>query len=287
MMKEAEVSSIYTIGQFSRIGMVSTSALRFYDEIGLLKPHSVDSWNGYRYYSEEQIGDILFISEMREYGFSLDEIKGFMENKADIRGAMEKKNDQLFWDEQKIIYIRRKLRAKINCMEGDEMAKSEGMQVKVEKREAVRAAGIAMDIPAWPPEDMAIFEAFWAKYWDEDVSSKIPDRKYPFVRYGILTFAEGKIQYLIADEVHTYDNLPPEFVRFDIPEGEFAVCTFSAQSFPQLVNESLFKANDYLLSSWLPESGYAHAGTFALEVYDERSRRQQYPEMDICQPVTK
>ncbi|WP_091545714.1 MerR family transcriptional regulator [Alkaliphilus peptidifermentans] len=46
---------MYTIWQLSIIGMVFTSGLRFYDDIELLKPPTVDKCNGYRYYSEKQL----------------------------------------------------------------------------------------------------------------------------------------------------------------------------------------------------------------------------------------
>lgn len=42
---------MYTIGDFSRIGKVSTKMLRYYDKIELLKPDYTNPNNGYRYYS--------------------------------------------------------------------------------------------------------------------------------------------------------------------------------------------------------------------------------------------
>ena len=41
---------MYSIGEFSKIGSVSTKTLRYYDEIGLLRPAYVDEENRYRYY---------------------------------------------------------------------------------------------------------------------------------------------------------------------------------------------------------------------------------------------
>ena len=42
------------IGDFSRLGRVTIKTLRFWDEIGLLKPDYVNK-NGYRYYSAENL----------------------------------------------------------------------------------------------------------------------------------------------------------------------------------------------------------------------------------------
>jgi len=45
---------MFKIGDFSRISQVSVKTLRYYDEIGLLKPAHVDRFTGYRYYSVDQ-----------------------------------------------------------------------------------------------------------------------------------------------------------------------------------------------------------------------------------------
>lgn len=40
-----------SIGEFSKICQVSAKTLRYYDEIGLLRPEEINPENGYRYYS--------------------------------------------------------------------------------------------------------------------------------------------------------------------------------------------------------------------------------------------
>ncbi len=42
---------MFKIGDFSRISQVSVKTLRYYDEIGLLKPAHVDRFTGYRYWT--------------------------------------------------------------------------------------------------------------------------------------------------------------------------------------------------------------------------------------------
>jgi DNA-binding transcriptional MerR regulator len=46
---------MFKIGDFSRIARVSCRLLRYYDEIGLLKPAIVDRSSGYRFYSAAQL----------------------------------------------------------------------------------------------------------------------------------------------------------------------------------------------------------------------------------------
>lgn len=62
------------IGEFSKISRVSVRMLRYYDEIGLLKPVQTDYYTGYRYYSESQLPMIGMIKSFRELGFSLADI---------------------------------------------------------------------------------------------------------------------------------------------------------------------------------------------------------------------
>lgn len=65
---------IYTINRLAKLSGVSTRTLRYYDEIGLLKPERNPD-NGYRTYAEHQIDLLQQILFYRELGFSLDEIK--------------------------------------------------------------------------------------------------------------------------------------------------------------------------------------------------------------------
>src|SRR5215471_7111313 len=62
------------IGDFSSLSQVSIKALRFYDEVGLLKPTFVDGATGYRYYSPNLLTRLNRILAFKDLGFSLDEI---------------------------------------------------------------------------------------------------------------------------------------------------------------------------------------------------------------------
>lgn len=69
-----------SIGEFSNICKVSTKTLRYYAEIGLILPDEINSENGYRYYSIEQLETMLFINRLKSYKFSLEEIKTILES---------------------------------------------------------------------------------------------------------------------------------------------------------------------------------------------------------------
>jgi len=63
-----------TIGTFSKLSNVTTNTLRYYDEIGLIKPIHVNQENGYRYYDVDQLETILYIGKLKQYRFTLDEV---------------------------------------------------------------------------------------------------------------------------------------------------------------------------------------------------------------------
>ena len=44
---------LYSIGEVSRICNISKKALRFYDQLGVVRPDMVCRENGYRYYVSE------------------------------------------------------------------------------------------------------------------------------------------------------------------------------------------------------------------------------------------
>ena len=73
---------LYRINEFARKCQVSVRTLKYYEELGLIKPaHTGD--NGYRYYSLDQVDHVSTIILYQSYGFSLAEIKGFI-SKSDL-----------------------------------------------------------------------------------------------------------------------------------------------------------------------------------------------------------
>lgn len=86
---------MYSIGQISMILGVSTRTLRYYDNIGLLKPEYINSQNGYRFYNKKQIGHIKKILKLKDAGLSLNEIKNiFLEtNNKKYNEILEKRSE--------------------------------------------------------------------------------------------------------------------------------------------------------------------------------------------------
>lgn len=62
------------IREFANLTGVSVRTLHYYDEIGLLKPCTVDEQNGYRFYDENSLSRMQEILFYRELDFPLKEI---------------------------------------------------------------------------------------------------------------------------------------------------------------------------------------------------------------------
>lgn len=67
----------YSIGEVSRLCNVSRKALRFYDEIGLIRPDKVGN-NNYRFYSREALLNLTVLKYYKQMGFKLEELRSLL-----------------------------------------------------------------------------------------------------------------------------------------------------------------------------------------------------------------
>lgn len=91
----ADQESLLTIGAFARLVGLSSSALRFYDDCGLLHPQEVDASSGYRYYSAGQERRATTISRLRGIGLPLQDIRTVLDGPPEqARAALRTYADQ-------------------------------------------------------------------------------------------------------------------------------------------------------------------------------------------------
>lgn len=86
------------ISEFSRMTQVPVKTLRYYDDIGLLKPMQVDEWTGYRYYSAEQLPCLNRILALKALGLSLEQIGQLLDDDLSaeqIRGMLRLKRSEI------------------------------------------------------------------------------------------------------------------------------------------------------------------------------------------------
>lgn len=78
----------YTIGEFSRLTGLPSTTLRYYDQLGLIRPEVVKD-SGYRMYSGKQLLRWQFIRNLKCVGLSLEDIQLILES-GDERQIIDK-----------------------------------------------------------------------------------------------------------------------------------------------------------------------------------------------------
>jgi DNA-binding transcriptional MerR regulator len=119
----------YTVGAVARMSGVTVRTLHHYDEIGLLRP-SGRSENGYRRYTDADLGRLQQILFYRELGFGLDDI-GKVLTDADAIGHLRRQHAMLL----------------------DRIGRLERMAAAVEKTMEAQTMGISLT----PEERLEIF----------------------------------------------------------------------------------------------------------------------------------
>ncbi len=118
---------VYKIGDFANIVNISVRTLRYYDEIGLLKPEIVDRYTNYRYYTEDNVVEAQFITLLKGVGFTLQEIidyKNFLNDYDDNddgtnqfllkkQEQISKQMEELQEKYDKITILRKKFKGKV------------------------------------------------------------------------------------------------------------------------------------------------------------------------------
>jgi len=96
--QERKEYTMLKIGDFAKVSRVSVKTLRYYDEIGLLRPSQIDRFTGYSYYTLDQLPRLNRILALKDLGLSLDQIALLLDQgmPADhIRGMLRLKQAEL------------------------------------------------------------------------------------------------------------------------------------------------------------------------------------------------
>ncbi|SDM50004.1 DNA-binding transcriptional regulator, MerR family [Fictibacillus solisalsi] len=236
----------YTVQKLGQLAGISTRTLRYYDEIGLLKPARINS-SGYRIYGQQEVNRLQQILFYRELGLHLEKIRDIM-------------NDPNF-DSTKALKDHRE-----NLLNKKEQL--DLLIVNVEKSIAAQERGITMN-------DQEKFEGFNEKLIEENekVYGKEIREKYgedavnrSNDKLKSMTVQEHEELTRLGDEL--YETLGEAFKTGD-PAGVLA------QKAAELHKQ-------WLCFYWDSYSREAHRGLAQLYVDDERFK-QHY---DKSQPGT-
>ncbi len=128
---------MFKIGEFSKLTQVSIRMLRYYDEMGLLKPSAIDKFTNYRMYSTEKIPVLNKIIFLRDLGFTVSEISSALAQ----------------WDDERIAALldvkRRDIELAIKA-ERDKLAKIESAKGDIQRRKITMHYNVSIkSIPSY------------------------------------------------------------------------------------------------------------------------------------------
>lgn len=75
-MSELKKANLIKVGALARMLKVTPRTVRFYEDMGLIRPSSRTS-GGFRLYSEEQVERFRAVLALKEIGFTLEEIRDY------------------------------------------------------------------------------------------------------------------------------------------------------------------------------------------------------------------
>ncbi|MGG3836858.1 MerR family transcriptional regulator [Paenibacillus thiaminolyticus] len=128
---------MFKISEFSKLSQIPAKTLRYYDQLGLLRPACTDSQSGYRYYTSEQLLRLQRIFALKDLGFTLEQIKQILHDEvsaADIRRMLLLKQaevESLIQSETERL-VRIEARLKQLEQEGDKLPRHEVLVKKLE-----------------------------------------------------------------------------------------------------------------------------------------------------------
>ena len=147
-LKQWNMKTTYSIGDFSTVTGLSIRTLRFYHEKGILLPSSVDETTGYRFYDADKIEKARVIRQLRQMEFSIEDIAAVLAgctDELDILNYLERQKNVL---QQRIREDRDVVRSLNEIIANEKAAKQllEGGSFSVGEKtvEPVLVAGIRM-----------------------------------------------------------------------------------------------------------------------------------------------
>ena len=115
---------MFSIGVFSKINKVTTKTLRYYEDVGLLKPGYVDEVTKYRSYTTDQLPKLHEIITLKQMGLSINEIKKVIDEPKEIENILVSKEKEILDIIKEEEYKLLRLRSYISNLKGDKGMKN-------------------------------------------------------------------------------------------------------------------------------------------------------------------
>ena len=248
---------MFKIGEFSRLSRVSVRMLRYYDQLGLLKPSQTDRLTSYRYYSADQLPRLNRILALQDLGFSLEQIGGLLDEDLpaeELRGMLKLKRAEVEQGIQAEQARLARLEARIRQMDGqagraayDVIVRSIGPELVATQRAVV-------------PDDERIQYMFHqVEAYVEDHDEARAD-KPPFTIYHDADYREHDIDVEVAVPIKFAIPGSDSIQVRELPGLPRAACVVHTGQYG-----TLYQAYNALLG-WIEANDYRMAGPMR-EVY--------------------
>jgi DNA-binding transcriptional MerR regulator len=238
---------MFRIGDFSRLSQVSVKALRFYDEVGLLKPTYVDRDTGYRYYSATLLPRLNRILAFKELGFSLEEIIHLLEGDLPVDRVRESLQSR-----------RAELERRIE-RERTQLAEVEAWLARIEQ--AGRVPDYEVTIKRVAPRLVASVRDTLSSYAD---ANELFDELHSHFKHRGAPFERGAIWHTCAGQQRSIDCEAIVFLREPAQgDGRAQVCELPGASVACVIHQGSDETCEraYLAARlWIGSHGYAIAG---------------------------
>lgn len=233
---------MYRIGQFSQLSKVTVKALRYYDEVGLLRPASVDAWTGYRYFETEQLIPLQRIVALRQAGLSIEEVSAILSGQ-DERTILAARRVELQWELSET-------RGRLDRLESILHQEDIFMNYQATVRNLPACTIYYKEGVLASMSDMGAFivgSADECRAANPGIKCLEPD--YCFVTYVAPEYKEHDVGIMYAQAV-TAPGVETETIKFkELPSVE-AVCVYHKGPYSGLGEAYAFSLN------WLKQNGY-------------------------------
>lgn len=278
---------MFKIGDFARLNHVSVKTLRYYDEIGLLKPVRTDSLTGYRYYSAKQLPRLHRIMALKDMEFPLSDIAALVDGRLSAEEAeamVRRKADEIARDLRTKQAALGRIEAWLAASESKERsikmnhAQDSFKQVVLKEVNAVEVAGIRTTLQDYA-EQQPLWEELVSYLNEQHIHIQSPIAIY----YGADANQEDGVEMEVAVPVN--EGLAEAgLVRRHLLEPVREMACLIHEGSSERLTETYAA-----LQQWMELNGYGIAGPVR-EVHIEGYLTNSNPDTHITEiqiPVTK
>lgn len=268
------------IGDFSKLSRVSIRMLRYYDDIGLLKPAETDPYTAYRYYSENQLPVVSRITALKDMGFGLSAIGEMLAGDNDKETLMRRlrlKQAELLELQEQTAYRLRLLETALERLRKDDQAMKYDVTLKTFPTRY--AATVRMTIPSYGEEGV-----LWSTLMSETARMNlIPDEPcYCCAVFHDKEFKETDVDVEVQKTVKGHYPDTEHVIFRTLPEVTVAaaICRGSYSQMGDI---------NAAVARWVSDNGYVYDGPM-FNIYHVSPHETSDPNefvTEVCYPVKK